>query len=298
MDNKELYKHRSVAAVIGAATLLLLSNLKKIFRKTWLPVVALSLVGALVTFCLPDAQALHDASAPATREEALMSIVRTAAPPVLLAVAFFGTACWLVARLACMLNGNAFASNLKRALSNYGLLLAVFFGLGIIVFAFEFFVGAKMAEHQVAVEKAQRDSYIISAAVAVACFVLLLPLSYSSMRYIIDKDIKLKTVVAGGYLDGLRHWGNLFMTAFLSGIIALLVALVAYMPTFLLSVAVSMNDFGVIVMGDESGLPAHFRLLAYLTNFFTTFVMAYLGVWLFLVFYYAYGNLTKPVGGE
>ncbi len=292
MDNNDLYKNRSVASVIRESYFLMLTNLRRIFSKTWLPVVALSLVGALVTFCIPDAQTLHQAPAPLTRQEAMMNIVRMVGPLIALTVGFFGVANWLTAKLTSLLNARSFRHNLRRALSCYGVLLTLFTIVGLIVFVGEMLIGFQMAEKGVTPERMQTVGRALSCGVTGVLFVVSLPLAYSAMSYIINEKTKLREILSSGYLYGLRHWGYLFTAAFLAGIISLLIILVISAPTFILSAAVSIDDYGTMIMGDESGLPSKFQLLVWMTNFITTFVLSYVGVWLFFVFYYTYGHLA------
>lgn len=91
-------------------------------------------------------------------------------------------------------------------------------------------------------------------------------------------------------LTGLKHWGYLFYTLFISSIIMLLLALVVSIPLNISLYALYANHTGMAT-GDPNGLPAAFPLLLVFVGMLTSFVMLFVQVWQTFALAYAHGAI-------
>lgn len=261
----ELIKNRSFSSCIKAAFTTYCTNNNTILRNTWLAALANALVVGFVisakTILPPQLLLLQIAA-------------------ILLAIF---TSTWLYGSLFNMLNGNGLRTNLLRvfyvSLSMTAISIILGFLLGLVAIT-----AVNTSEALPAV--------LVSLAMYAVIMAFLLPVCYSGIKYIMEKDTRLIDVFGKQYVVGLKSWGYLFMIVLLVGIVYAVVAIPVFSPVGSLMLAAANNSQSV-AMGDPSGLPALFKLCLFITASFSAFVLSYVFIWGTLAAYYAYGAIEK-----
>ena len=110
---------------------------------------------------------------------------------------------------------------------------------------------------------------------------------YATVKCLRDRELKPFKAFGSCWWGGIRHWGFLFKVFFITGIITLIIDCVVFLPTAVILIASSVDAFGQLVMGDPSGLPSTFPVWQCLSIALSTFILAYVGIWLYLNFFYA-----------
>lgn len=279
MEKETLYKSRSFSSCIRAAYKLMGDNLKGIVRSTWLPVLILGIsTSLLVTLNIPSPSILE------------FGIAHTALFFTLVGVAVFGMilcSVWAVSRLMSMLNEHPRWWNFKRVLIatlNFTAIFIVTYGILIAAFYFGIRHTGGSPGHFL------NDNYLVVLVVSLLFILALLPLSYIIMRYLYDHQATFWREFPRTYTTGLRHLGFIFLTTLLIGIIVGVVALLVYIPLFILHIANMMSLYGV-EMGDPSGLPSYFLPLLFFTTLLVTMVAWYLYFFEVLTYLFMYGSI-------
>ena len=126
--------------------------------------------------------------------------------------------------------------------------------------------------------------------VFVLALIFILPISYSSMKYLVEPQQKLTSIVGKPYMTGLHRWGFLFMAALLGGIIISILIVITGVPEIILETAKKANDIGM-AMGDSNGLSASFTVLQFFVTILCYFIWYYIYCWMNFVYYYVYGSI-------
>lgn len=121
--------------------------------------------------------------------------------------------------------------------------------------------------------------------------VLSFPLIYVAMKYILNKGGYF-SVFSKAYGTGLSHWGHIFTTCLIGGIIISILMGIFCLPAIVLTQANVMAQEGFL-NGDPLGMPDYANLLTIVTFFLTGFVLVYLYMPLLLVCYYMYGSIER-----
>ncbi|MGI6232219.1 MAG: hypothetical protein ACOYJF_05125 [Prevotella sp.] len=280
--NTELYKIRSVKACIADAYQLFEENFKTILRRTWLPSLILSLVVGVYLCFNTVYSAMPSAGLSVTDS------IKLLAGTVVFILAFYGVLFFLSGRFFSMLNGQPVRFNYFRSLKLT--LLGILIGVAIVLIT--------MA---VAIPLTKNSSpYLFAQVLKVAglvCLVLLIfavalipPMSYSFMKYMMEPQTKLKSVMGSFLRRGYRRYGFLLGLLLLVALIYYVIQLIINIPVGILTFAGSINQFG-IDGGDVSGLPSTFGIITFVVTTCITFISNYVGMWFLLNFYYAYGSV-------
>lgn len=281
MEN-DLYKIRSLGGCLSAAYDIFSTNLKHIFRRTWLPALLLALFSSAgIIFSEIGSQAQMASASSSWIAPTIGSIALT-----LLSYAAYT---WLYTIIISLLNGESVSKNLPRIIRLLILLLCIGIIVSIVIFLINVLpaVTAKnLAEYAAMLPKV----YILTAVVVIAFSVVVLPLSYSMMKYAIETKSKLFSVFKKPYIIGWKHWGYIFMVSLLAGIIILIIGCIAALPLIVTMFSSRLNTMG-LAMGDASGLPSYFYILFFLAAAIFSFVMAYATIWYTCVIYYTYGHI-------
>ena len=120
---------------------------------------------------------------------------------------------------------------------------------------------------------------------------LLLPLCYTSYRAVLAEKFR-PAPPFGGYLDGLGHWGLLFVVMLVTGIIAWLLSLVTQLPAAILYAANVQSQLGAL-QGDELGMPEGMWWLNFVVFAVGGFIQAYVQLSTLFPFYYVYGTIAE-----
>ena len=314
---QELYKIRSASACIKSAYTLFGSNLKTIFRRLWIPSLLFAFVMAAIvwtsSFTRSTLLSSLSASAPkagATGGMALAMGILQNALVVLMVIVLV----WIVASIVTMLNKFVFRRNLLQTAKIAILQLVIDLIITIVVAAPIIIAmiyqiksaqtaqgGADALHATAAPVQAMAIQSIFSptvlgafglAILLVLVFeLLLLPMYYFYMKYLME-PIHMRTHLWKSFKTGFRHWGFLFLTFFMLGLLLLCIFIVLFMPMGILSTAQSQSLAGVL-MGDPSGMPNYIMLLQFLTSLVTFFIFTFILVWSVLVLYYAYGSIER-----
>lgn len=278
----ELYKVRSVRACIKSATDMMISNPLTILRRTWLPTLVLSIVTSLSILLSAFFESQQPTTAGASTVNAPLMILG-----VISLVAYIAIASWWGASVISLLTGRKVKDNIRRILY---LLLAVI-GLYIIVgvcvsvgYTLPMFGGKASLGHPTII------SPLVAGIVVVLALIFTLPISYSSMKYLVEPQQKLTSIVGKPYMTGLHRWGFLFMAALLGGIIISILIVITGVPEIILETAKKANDIGM-AMGDSNGLSASFTVLQFFVTILCYFIWYYIYCWMNFVYYYVYGSI-------
>ncbi|MBM6992791.1 MAG: hypothetical protein I3J02_05945 [Prevotella sp.] len=286
----ELYKVRSLARCTQAAYDLFSTNLKNIIRKSWQPVTAIALLNAiLVSLVYP--WLLHTLTA----THVGTALWEAGATMIILLIFSILSLTWFNATIICLLNGQSLATNFPRVLRLVLTMTGIGLVIGVIIALLSIFpmMGGATA--------LTTQKIIISAAITLStCIVIyacLLPTVYSSMKYYMELDQRLRDVFGKPYRTGWRFWGFLFVIILLTGIICGIIYVVLMMPGFVLQAASRYNESGVD-LGDPSSLPAYFAVLLFLATFISAAIWCYVMVWAEMVVYYAYGHIEAQTAAK
>ncbi len=286
----ELYKIRSVRACFRAAYDLFCSNLKTIFRKTWLPIALLSAVTCLNVLFYPLLMDTRTSAAPT-----LQQYLPKLAVPTGIALASLCISVWAGSIFWSMLNGQTRKANWPRMAR----LTGIYVGAGCVAAIVALLAGFTIMQTS-APQPAPQDNALFYKIMAVCIVsyivwpVLLLPTAYSSIKYLMEPMQKAGSVLGKSYREGWRHWGFLFVCALLCLIIFALAGSIMQLPIGIMWVARVADSTGMF-MGDASGLPHLFGTGQYTVATVCTFVTYYLTMWCTLVFYYAYGSIEAKI---
>lgn len=286
----ELYKVRSLAHCVKVAYDLFSTNIGSIIRRTWRPAAALSLVdGLFMALFYPRLSGFHTAdmasSLPWPQLLAFVAIL----------CATLACSAWFLASVLGMLNGRRLSSNLPRVLRMY---LAIA-GIGILFVLAQTLLTIVLMMGAGGKPTPQTPNIVLAlvGVTWIAFLVCMLPLVYSSMKYFMEKEMRLRDVFGKSYRKGWRFWGFLFLMILVTGIIIGVIYVVVMSPQFILFFASSVNADGGR-LGDPSGLPGYFPVLTFLVTTLCTAVWLYVMVWLEMVFYYAYGHIEAKMAAK
>lgn len=274
MDS-EVYKIRSFSSCMKAAYDMFSTNIKTIFRRTWLAALLFAAISAVAVIA-----SCRIAFVPAVPSTATVVVFLAFS---LLAVA---AAVWFNTIIISLINGASVKSNLPRVIKLTVLILVISW----IVWALAMVQSFVHLIQGHATLQALSYSTLSFYGIMTVYLLALIPVLYSSMKYLIEHETKLPSVFGKSYIIGLRHWGYLFMLCFLTGIIMTIIYIIVSIP---LSVAImaSVMDNAGMMMGDSSGLPGYFMLLMGSAAMVSSFIMLYAGAWFTMIVYYAYGHI-------
>lgn len=280
----DLYKSRSAASCIAAATNFFTSHFKEILRKLWAPVLTTAAaMGTLYTAVISSISATLDLSVPP-----ISLLLVMAAAYILLMAGIF----WLRVATATMVNNLPMRRNAKR---EFTMLLCM---IAIIVIAIPFFTApilfmGKSAEDTAAPTMvANVLGYVALVAVmAILLMMALIPCIVVYMKYMLT-DTPLGTAIKSGYREGFHHWGKLFLVVLLLSIIRYAVSMLFSLPLCVLTFAQVMALEGT-AYGDPTDLPSYMACMSFLVTFAVAAVsLMFLHTWTWFVAAYTYGAVS------
>lgn len=263
----EVYKERSNASCLRAAFDLICTNFMLFLRKTWLSALVFSVLSALLLVF----------------NDSLIAIIPVVGTIVAMCLLY---ACCL-GEVVEQSRGSLFLRFLKvYALNIVVVLLFELLAVFIVVLVNK--LSGKPTE--TASVQSLLPYALIAVGVLIAMIVALVPTSFSSIKYVVEPQTKLRIVFGSAYKDGWRSWGYLFVVGFLVFLIAAIVLGLAYLPIIVLASAKRINDVGVM-LGDASALPTNFSLMLFCAGVIASFINAYVMMWMLLTWYHAYGRI-------
>lgn len=282
----DLYKIRSTKACFRAAYDLYCSNLRTLFKNTWLPVLVLSAIA-----CLSHLMMWNESARTLSEAEPTSSPVEYIAESIGLSVMCVVGFIWAYSCVFSLLSGRSrkaiWPRLLRATLINFGtffVLILITICLGMIPI---FLVANKTAP-------IPESTLMTSGAIIIGMYfvwaIILIPTIYSTMKYVMEPEQKAGSILGSSYRQGWRHWGFLFICLLLACIIYWLALSIVATPELILFLANYTNEAGKL-MGDVSGLPPYFGFAGYLISLPCVFVWNYLTIWITMVFYYVYGSI-------
>lgn len=280
----DLYKSRSAASCIAAATNFFTSHFKEILRKLWAPVLTTAAaMGTLYTAVISSISATLDLSVPP-----ISLLLVMAAAYILLMAGIF----WLRVATATMVNNLPMRRNAKR---EFTMLLCM---IAIIVIAIPFFAAPVLFMGESAEDTAAPTmvanvlGYLALVAVmAILLMMALIPCIVVYMKYMLT-DTPLGTAIKSGYREGFHHWGKLFLVVLLLSIIRYAVSMLFSLPLCVLTFAQVMALEGT-AYGDPTDLPSYMACMSFLVTFAVAAVsLMFLHTWTWFVAAYTYGAVS------
>jgi hypothetical protein len=125
---------------------------------------------------------------------------------------------------------------------------------------------------------------------ALVILCLLLPLTYITMRYILNDGLGFWKQFKIGYGVGMRRWGFIFIVVLVACIVEVLLIMLLSLPATILSLANTQSMLGV-AMGDPYALPSYMPALAAGTFLIIGFLQAYVMLSFLFPIYYMYGSI-------
>lgn len=281
MEKDFIYKNRSFSSCLLAAYKLMGDNMKGILRSTWLPVLLCGVFsGMFITtnIRLPEVQEFGQ-----THPALFLSIY---------GVSLLGmTVCslWAYSRLLSMLNERGRRWNLLRMLK-LGLCLTIIIAIssGLIGGALVYLALRQQVELPVFLA----DNWLVLSLALIVYAIVLLPLNYQCMRYLLSGEARFFPDFTKSYATGFRHIGFIFITMLLTDIITAVVGGIISLPFLILVVAQTFSAVGV-VNGDPSGMPGYFAALHGATYGLTTMLLMYVMMFSILVNMFMYGSIEQ-----
>ena len=126
--------------------------------------------------------------------------------------------------------------------------------------------------------------------IALLAFILILPLTYTNIRYILKDGTNYWTNLFGYYGTGMRRWGFIFLVVFMTTLIGWVCSLFTSLPAIILSWAgnEANRDF---MLGDPYNLPSYIGWLSALVFLLIGFIQAYIMLSFLFPLYYMYGSI-------
>ena len=137
--------------------------------------------------------------------------------------------------------------------------------------------------------------YTLMASVSLVSLVLVLlylPLLYVFMKYTMNVGGSYFSMLRKAYATGLNHWGHIFTTCLIGGIVIGVLGAVCCLPTTILAQAHFVSQEGFL-NGDPLGMPDYITPLSLGTFFLTGFILVYLCMPMLMAIYYMYGSIES-----
>ena len=126
--------------------------------------------------------------------------------------------------------------------------------------------------------------------IALLAFILILPLTYTHIRYILKDGTNYWANLFSYYGTGMRRWGFIFLVVFMTTLIGWVCSLFTSLPAIILSLAgnEANRDF---MLGDPYNLPSYIGWLSALVFLLIGFIQAYIMLSFLFPIYYMYGAI-------
>lgn len=113
-----------------------------------------------------------------------------------------------------------------------------------------------------------------------------IPLLNVMMEIMLEEHPKVGEALKTGF----KHWGYLFLTLLMSGLIMMALSLVLAIPLYICIYGIISNHLGMLA-GDPSGLPASFPVILFFVGMLTAFIFLFAQLWQTYAFAYAHGAI-------
>ena len=126
--------------------------------------------------------------------------------------------------------------------------------------------------------------------VTLLALLLILPLAYTNMRYVLTDGTGYWRNLFGHYGKGMRRWGFIFLVVFMAALIGWVCYIFTSLPAIILSMAGNEANKGVLY-GDPYNLPSYIGWLSALVFLLIGFIQAYVMLSFLFPAYYMYGSI-------
>ena len=121
-------------------------------------------------------------------------------------------------------------------------------------------------------------------------FVILLPLAYTNMRYVLTDGVGYWKNLRERYGIGFRRWGFIFLVVFVTTLLISVFSLFTSLPAVILTIANQTATIGYLT-GDPLGMPSYIGWLAAVVFLLIGFIQAYVMLSFLFPIYYMYGSI-------
>ena len=115
-----------------------------------------------------------------------------------------------------------------------------------------------------------------------------IPLLNVMMEIMLEEHPKVGKALKTGF----KHWGYLFLTLLMSGLIMMALSLALAIPLYICIYGIISNHLGMLA-GDPSGLPASFPVILFFVGMLTAFIFLFAQLWQTYAFAYAHGAILS-----
>lgn len=293
-----LLKSRSAGACIKAGVSLYLSNFRKIFRQTWIAAllwaVASVVVGTISVTTFPQIMAF--ASAPAGGDVASWLVTMEIVYAILSVIGLTALVLLIGTGLAVLSQhaGQGAISQPTRIFAFDRTIIWRTIKAAVLLVVLEIVVCICLSLLMVALMMLMGRGAGLGLAVVIFLIVaiLLLPIEYVLIKYVISRSGSLARHLSDGYPRGLRHLGLIFLVMLVTEILVMLVMLVIGLPAFILASA-NIMAYGGTLIGDPLGMPGYILVLTGVTMCISGFIQAYVLLMALFPAYYMYGSIEQ-----
>lgn len=307
--NEDIRRNRGYASVLSAAFKAVSKNFKTVFRRLWPFALAYAVVAAFILV-----SGVHNSR---------IDVVATFEQPdaaywtvfIVTLLLMFAASIALIGRTAMLMNGGGMRVNMLRSWSLHIFGIAVFIVvMACIAIAYTIIYNVQLnaveEETSAYATGMMADTapvmdvtpYILaSSLITIIAGLLLLPYLYVGTKYLMApvdgnerKRNRLPRLVFKAYGQGIRHWGYIFITVLLLGIIVAAVQFIVSIPMSILVVALGLAVSGTL-SGDELGLPGYFYPMMYIVSVATYFILTAATVYSMFVMSYMYGSIETRI---
>ncbi|MBO4825751.1 MAG: hypothetical protein J5506_00745 [Prevotella sp.] len=128
------------------------------------------------------------------------------------------------------------------------------------------------------------------AILALLVFALILPLTYTNMRYVLADKAGYWSNLFSHYGKGLRRWGFIFLVVFMTALIGCVCYILTSLPAIILSLAGNEANTGFLY-GDPYNMPSYIGWMSALVFLLIGFIQAYVILSFLFPLYYMYGSV-------
>lgn len=272
--------NKGAKGCIGSACSYMLHNKMLILRRSYVAAIFSTIaLTFLISLLLPDENLRREAAAHPFMAQSCLT----------LAILFFVVSfVWYLSRLLGCITGN-YAILFKRGLISSLLvaivLLSVLWGGDMLLLGLKKVIGTHSMLFRIGFE-------LVKLLFVLLYVILLLPFSYSMMRYIHEKEFSAGSIFTRFYVEGFKHKGFILLVVFILALICFVVLAIGFMPGIILVLEYLTHAEGQLT-GDPNGLPHNFPYLLYSTLIVLLFIGQYVLGFCCYTVYFVYLSIKK-----
>jgi hypothetical protein len=296
--DSQLYRRRSSGACIADGYRLYVGNFLKIFRSSWIAALFYAIsVSIVCKLYISQTPLFQIAGEPAG--VGYVQFVMAYFALLLGAILLYSAASIVLFSYDTMsFNEHSATEAITGPARWYGkldikallLTLKMFLWMALVLFAASALVGGCL---WLATTHLSHTAFLILYLVSVLLITaLLIPLSFTCMKYLLTPKARFLSLLAQTYGVGMRHWGSLFVVGLVVGIVSWLFMMLIEMPAIILYVANLQSQVGVL-QGDAAGMPDYMGTLTIVVFCVAGFIQAYVYLSTLFPFYYLFGSIES-----